>query len=698
MKGGLRRQLILVYGILMMVSLGVLGWIQQKGIPGTKLLGWEKLFMEQSESQIVRIADMKISQLGMMVETYQNSFLMFAHNKLVMDLACLETSAPAKERLGQYMQSFVQNNHFSSVRFVNQKSGLVIQSSQEDEIGKSFENGRALFQTVHIPDQVETGAFRSPNGEVLIQLAVLLKTKKTCNSGVLVAEYSPEAIFKQLLRIGRELGETGAIDVVDQEGRVIASSDQSILWETHLPPLYKMAGMGTEGLDIVALDFGQKAVCAFRHLRFKGDFGWGLVVRQSATELESPINQGSRLSIAMILIAILMALVAAYIIARRLSRPLNHLAQIANRFSEGDYSQRTHIEYSGDTGEVARAFDKMAEHLQHTMNELRKAKSDTEQANHQLQETMHELERLVDTDRLTSAWNRRYFDSMIERETRRSERYGLPLSLIIFDIDHFKRINDTYGHDTGDQILIEIVARVREQIRASDALVRWGGEEFVVVSSSTTLSGATALAEKIRLCIAKTPFAIVGKVTISLGVAQYKPGEIRREWVQRADKLLYLAKHKGRNRVVAGTGTADGHEPFRLEWQDRFLCGDLFIDNEHRELFEAINVLIQEINEGDEVAKTLRALPQMLQKLGKHYHDEEKLMEEIGFSDQVPHSQEHKRILREFSTIEEKIREGQMHPVEFVEFLIRQVAVGHIISYDLQFFPVLRRKKLAQKS
>ncbi len=694
MKGRLRTQLVVIYGILMVVSLGLLGWIQQKGIPGTRLLGWERIFTEQSMSQIIRIADIKTSQLQSSLEANQRAFLVLAHNQETSELACSPQTPGNRKKLTDKVNEFLLNSGFSTIRFVRATDAMILHSSQNGEAGTVFSRRHVLESTV-LADQVGVNPLLDSDGELQLSLYFSLAGPPQCERIILVGEYSPKILFTHTLRIGRELGNTGAIDIVDQQGKVMASSDPSILWDMQLPPLYKLAGAGSEGFDVATLDFGQKVVCAFRHIQLSSEYGWGVIVRQSSLELEAPIQQGTRISIIMVFLAILIALFAAMIIARSLTGSLRHLVKVANRFSEGDYTQRTLIKKNGEIGEVALAFDNMATHLQKTMKELGSAKIAADEANLQLQETMHELEHLVDTDRLTGAWNRRYFDSMIERESRRADRYGLPLSLTIFDIDHFKLINDTHGHDCGDQILIEIVNRVREQIRGSDALIRWGGEEFVVISSSTTHSGATALAEKIRACIARTPFSTVGTVTISLGVVQYHPGEPRRELIQRADKLLYAAKRSGRNRVIASTRGGDGHEPFRLEWQKRFLCGDDIIDNEHQELFAQINHLMSSLISGNEVEKSLAILPTLSTVLSKHYKDEERIMAQIEFSELEIHQAEHDRILQELSTVESRLRDGSLHPVDFVEFLIRKVAIGHLIAYDLLFFPILRRRKAA---
>jgi diguanylate cyclase (GGDEF)-like protein/PAS domain S-box-containing protein len=160
-----------------------------------------------------------------------------------------------------------------------------------------------------------------------------------------------------------------------------------------------------------------------------------------------------------------------------------------------------------------------------------------------------ELKRLATTDKLTGAFNRTKFKEIIEREMERVKRYGQQLSLIIFDIDRFKEVNDRYGHGAGDYVLKTVSDIVRENIRKIDYFVRWGGEEFMIISSETNLTEAYALAERIREIIENYVFENAGKVTISFGVTEFREDDTEDSLIKRADDAMYEAKRKGRNRV-----------------------------------------------------------------------------------------------------------------------------------------------------
>ncbi len=162
---------------------------------------------------------------------------------------------------------------------------------------------------------------------------------------------------------------------------------------------------------------------------------------------------------------------------------------------------------------------------------------------------------LSSTDPLTGLYNRRHFMGVLEREFERTDRYGTPLSFVMFDIDHFKRLNDTFGHQAGDDVLRELGRVVREAVRASDVAGRYGGEEFCVLLPHTEVEGAAEFARRLRLTVENHPFPAQGetlRVTASFGVAACPSAAVQRaqDLIGVADEALYQAKSEGRNRVV----------------------------------------------------------------------------------------------------------------------------------------------------
>jgi diguanylate cyclase (GGDEF)-like protein len=162
----------------------------------------------------------------------------------------------------------------------------------------------------------------------------------------------------------------------------------------------------------------------------------------------------------------------------------------------------------------------------------------------------HELEQLVITDVLTKIKNRRYYEQKIQEEIVRACRYNEKLSIIIFDIDFFKKVNDSHGHDIGDKILIEYTRLISSILRNSDSFCRIGGEEFVIITPQTSQDEAYKLAEKIRKEVEK--YQVILPITLSFGVTEHRNEEDKDTMFKRADNALYKAKTSGRNRVVIG--------------------------------------------------------------------------------------------------------------------------------------------------
>lgn len=161
-----------------------------------------------------------------------------------------------------------------------------------------------------------------------------------------------------------------------------------------------------------------------------------------------------------------------------------------------------------------------------------------------------ELHRLAITDGLTGAYNRHYLDRRLRDEMARADRYHLPLSMILLDVDDFKEVNDSYGHHTGDEVLKRLAKAIQDDLRAYDLLARWGGEEFLVALPSTGLEGTLLVAERLRRLVAELELGLERPVTISLGVGSYHRGETLAEMIQRADAGLYRAKQDGKNLVM----------------------------------------------------------------------------------------------------------------------------------------------------
>lgn len=334
------------------------------------------------------------------------------------------------------------------------------------------------------------------------------------------------------------------------------------------------------------------------------------------------------------------------------------------------------------------------------LNDLGEARRTAELANQGLQRALEQLEQAASTDRLTGAWNRRRFEEAVLPEIALAHRRRDSLSLIMFDLDHFKRVNDTYGHGAGDMVLVETAQLVRLHLRASDALVRWGGEEFLVLAPATRLDGAMALAEKLRGALAAFSFPDVGHVTMSLGAAEYAIGEGLAAWIERADKALYSAKTEGRNRAVPSTtpdgdgGIApSGHSLLEVFWEDAYESGSSLIDQQHQRLFRLASALLSGLTGDRPLAEVSLRLETLLAHTAQHFHDEEALLRKIHFKELPQHAVIHASLLAKARKLQLEVQSGQLDFGKLVSFLALDLVKGHLLEEDKHYFGCLAGAK-----
>ena len=193
--------------------------------------------------------------------------------------------------------------------------------------------------------------------------------------------------------------------------------------------------------------------------------------------------------------------------------------------------------------------------LKKSFDELRESRNLIEIQNEQLNTALKKFEILSNTDSLTGLLNRRSLIAEMEKYMKKCEDTDTPFSLVMADIDLFKRINDLYGHDAGDYVLTTISNLLSSSVRKSDFLARWGGEEFIIVFANTTVTNAVVLIDRIRRKICDFDFDFQGgateKMTVTFGVSEFLKGDTLDELIKRADFALYEGKNSGRNTVVS---------------------------------------------------------------------------------------------------------------------------------------------------
>jgi diguanylate cyclase (GGDEF)-like protein len=244
----------------------------------------------------------------------------------------------------------------------------------------------------------------------------------------------------------------------------------------------------------------------------------------------------------------------AWQVTAAIVKPIEALSAGARRIARGDFDVQLHESHRRDEiGLLTHAFNEMTRKLLAHRAEIETANQKLLLQNDQLQRANEVLEQLSITDGLTKLHNHRFFQDHLTREIKRVSRTGEALSMLICDIDDFKRLNDRLGHAAGDELLVGIARVLNDSIREADFLARYGGEEFVVLMPNTDIPGAVVVAEKIREAVAAGSYILdsshqLTKVTVSIGVAQYSGS--RKRFFQAADQALYRAKAAGKNCVM----------------------------------------------------------------------------------------------------------------------------------------------------
>ena len=301
------------------------------------------------------------------------------------------------------------------------------------------------------------------------------------------------------------------------------------------------------------------------------------------------------------------------------------------------------------------------------------------------------LEKEYISDALTGAANRKFFEHEAKRLVNHFAKSGVVSSLIMVDIDHFKRVNDTHGHPVGDRVLISIAQILSENCRTSDITARVGGEEFAVLLPSTGSVGAFTVAEKIRTAVEAFDFEGVGHLTASFGVAELVAEDDLQRWYTRADTALYLAKNNGRNLTVTTDMLYRADERIEIiPWRSELESGNDLIDREHRALLLAgKNLLDAYYNQDSE--EEARRLQKLFRLLTDHFASEEKILQTAGYLDLVTHREIHNSLLSSATFWKTLQKKGRIQSPAFYGFLINKVIGDHLVQDDAKFFPLFRK-------
>lgn len=308
-------------------------------------------------------------------------------------------------------------------------------------------------------------------------------------------------------------------------------------WEVQqtLATLAQAAATGKLPADLNAQAWWAMASVAIDRLKDVEDDSLAAIAQKAAEELaqlQSAMRFGMIATLAVGLAVVILAISANLTLIRSLDRALASMELIS---ASQDFRSRIPADTPDEIGRISRSFNQLLGVAERLLNEK---------------------DYLATTDPLTGINNRLRFANVLGEEAERKRRTETPMALVMFDVDHFKRINDTYGHNIGDEVLKSLAKTVGSEIRSSDFFGRWGGEEFILLLRDDDCAAAIIAAEKLRKLIAGTAFPTVGQVKCSFGVAAWQPGDTEAILIARADQALYASKQGGRNRVSCTQGAS----------------------------------------------------------------------------------------------------------------------------------------------
>ncbi|MDA8098903.1 MAG: diguanylate cyclase [Nitrospiraceae bacterium] len=509
-------------------------------IGATALLGvvaTANLLEDQTKEKYIALSTYAIEKVHRLFTRRAEDIARFARDRVIAS----RSSSPRQksEKLKNYLQHAGSYLPFASISFFDlQGRRIAGTEGNADGAQSPFPAYRAGFMQGR---SFLLEASRSePSGVSAFHFAQAVKDGSGAPFGVIVADLPVESLQEIVRRpLGLfKVGSQFAVDLIDANGRILFSSynKEGVLREiSQIFPVVQQASAenGATGTVLLPDPSGKNDRTIVVFAREAGDAtspgrDWTLVISLPERAALAPL-MALKNRLAWVFIAV--GSIAAGIVlmlSRTITRPLARLSSALAEVGQGNLDVVVKVSSRDETGRLSAVFNSMVGELKHLHGQLHEAAS---------------------VDSLTGALNRKKIDEILRSEVERSQRYNGPLSLILFDLDHFKSINDTHGHLSGDDILRTLTGVIKDNIRRTDYLGRWGGEEFLLLTPGTTLEQAAELADKLRKRIEAFRFPVVGSVTVSCGVAAFRDNDTGNDLIKRADDALYRAKDRGRNLV-----------------------------------------------------------------------------------------------------------------------------------------------------
>lgn len=334
----------------------------------------------------------------------------------------------------------------------------------------------------------------------------------------------------------------GEVLLLDQNGRALLSSNANVSGSMPLDTSLLQQLRAQPGKSMVFRELTHREVTGLANV--STTLPVTIVAERDHAQVVSAWVELRNQFLALVSTLLLLLAVAAFRLGRSIVVRLQHLIGAAERIAGGDLNVRLVATQNDELGHLTQVFSQMADKLRHNHDEI-------VAANQAMQKQNQMLEALSVTDGLTGLYNRSKLDAILSDQLTRFKRNQRPFALLMLDIDHFKTLNDNYGHLTGDEILAAVGRILAQSVRNIDCAARYGGDEFIIIFDETSADMALQAAERIRSQVESMRYSINGQtvaVTVSIGVAQCQPGDMTStEVFARADNALYQAKRAGRN-------------------------------------------------------------------------------------------------------------------------------------------------------
>ena len=529
------------------VTMGWLSYIQNREFLNEKI----KQELRVATNQVSRELDLWLKDRLYDLRVFSSSYVVLENFEKILGQgsAHLE-NVVAHRRLKDYLKSVREKIvDYQELMILDLQAAVVATSSDKLTSVKLPERwlGRA---------QANKYSVGSAYWDEILQAAVIVIAQpiRTTNErllGVLVAKLNFQTISKILMKYAR--GEIGELYLITQDGFLLVSSHplSTEFLQTKLLHNTTLKLFSQEGEPNAYLGYhNQPVVGALKRI---SELGWGVVAEKQRAKAYAQIVRLRNLTLALVVALLFLIGLTAYLLSLSLVRPLNRLTSGAGKVASGDLDVDVPVSSGSEVGYLTEVFNDM-------VARLRQGREELASINETLRQKNIELHQISITDSLTGLYNRKHLMETLDKEVTRSERYSHPFSLLVIDIDHFKKYNDTYGHLAGDEVLRRLASVFKETIRSSDYAARYGGEEFIIILPEISPEQGAEAAERIRCKVAEQRFEGDGEaiaVTISVGVASYpENGEDAETVIRNADEALYEAKKLGRNQVVlAGANT-----------------------------------------------------------------------------------------------------------------------------------------------